>query len=75
MTFSAAPLLAQSTTPAAVVDKLLSLFDAQLPAEKRAVLIDNVKKQTGGSVNRADANAVCSATCKLIFGSPEFQFC
>jgi uncharacterized protein (DUF1800 family) len=69
------PLLMGSVAPAAAVDRLLSLFDAKLDPEKKTALIDAARKATaGGRVTAQNANLVAEEVCKLIFGSPEFQF-
>ncbi|MEQ1934466.1 MAG: DUF1800 domain-containing protein [Fimbriimonadaceae bacterium] len=67
--------LLDSDQPRQAVEKLLSIFDAEMPAEKVNLLVDAATKTSGGSVTRANANIVASAVTKMIFGCPEFQAC
>lgn len=60
--------------PGVVVDKLLSIFDCDLPSEKRAGLVTAATKESGGTVTARNANLVCGAVCKLVCSTPEFQF-
>lgn len=60
--------------PAVVVDRILSVFDVTLAADKRTGLIDAAKKAAGGPVNARNANLVCGAVTKLLCSTPEFQF-
>ncbi|MFY9234082.1 MAG: DUF1800 domain-containing protein [Fimbriimonadaceae bacterium] len=73
-------LLTQRKPPkssADLVDALIENFDAPVPPEKRKVLI-NACDKSGGIEALASPKAAAvmfSAVCRLIFGSPEFQFC
>lgn len=65
--------LLSDRTPEGLVDKLVSVFDAKLPAEKITTLKDTAKKVSGGTVTRLNANETAQAVARMIFGSPEFQ--
>lgn len=68
-------LPAAGAQPRAVVDRLVSVFDAELPAEKMQTLYESATETSGGSVNRQNLQPTMQAVARLIFGSPEFQFC
>ncbi len=72
--YQAAPLF-DSGDPLEVARKLVSVFDANLPEEKVRSIADAVRKASGGNVTVENANAAAHAGARLIFGSPEFQFC
>ncbi len=67
--------LLDSDEPRAAVEKLLSIFDAELPQAKVDILVEAAIKASGGSVSGRNANAVAAAVGRVIFGSPEFQVC
>ncbi|MFN8221202.1 MAG: DUF1800 domain-containing protein [Fimbriimonadales bacterium] len=67
-------LFRANPSPAGVVDTLLSVFDAPLPAARRAPLVAAAEKVCGNAVTERNANATAAAVSRLIFGSPEFQF-
>lgn len=67
--------LLSSDSPDELVDKLLSVFDARLPAEKIQTLKKTAATVSGGSVTAANANTTAQAIGRMIFGSPEFQLC
>ena len=73
--YPTAALLADSATPDAAVHKLASLFDVQLAPQRRAVVVAAAEKASGGRVTAANAGAVAATVARLIFASPEFQFC
>ncbi|MCH8980039.1 MAG: DUF1800 domain-containing protein, partial [Armatimonadetes bacterium] len=58
----------------AVVERLLSIFDAELPPEKIQLLKESAEQAAGGTISRQNLQPVLLATTRLIFGSPEFQF-
>lgn len=60
-------------SPAAVSAKLQSLFDVRLPADKSKQIEKVVSEE--GPLTRANANTIAAKCCRLIFGTPEFQFC
>ncbi len=59
----------------AVADALISLFDAQLPAAKVAQLRQIGEDVAKGAVTARNADVVARAVTRVLFGSPEFQFC
>jgi uncharacterized protein (DUF1800 family) len=64
----------QDPTPKGVVTKLLSVFDAPMPAAKVAQLVQAAQKASGGQVTPQNANPTAAAVARLMFASPEFQF-
>lgn len=72
--FNANFLFVDDPTPAGVVAKLLSVFDAEIPEGKRGGLVAAVEK-VGTRITPQNANQAAAAASRLIFGSPEFQFC
>jgi len=63
-------------TPAELVDRLLSLFDAPENSKLRASLIDAAQKALNGApLDRTNKNTVARKVSTLIFGSPTFQVC
>lgn len=75
LSLPAGPLMGNASSPDAAVDALLDVFDAPMPAAKRAQLIDAAQQALGGQpVTPARANAVATAVLRLVFGAPEFQF-
>ena len=65
----------ETPTPAGVASKLVSLFDAPLPASKMSNLVQAAQRVSGGRIDESNANLVAQTVTKLIFASPEFQFC
>lgn len=70
-------LLQFATTADGMVDKLIEVFDAPMPPAKVKNLRDAALKASGGSgtLTARNVGPVCIAVCRLMFGSPEFQFC
>jgi len=66
----ASPLFAHDSTPEGAAKRLASIFDADLPKDRLGRLAEAAKSASSG-----DANDVASAVARLIFASPEFQFC
>ncbi|HXH60624.1 MAG TPA: DUF1800 domain-containing protein [Fimbriimonadaceae bacterium] len=62
------------STPEAVVDRLLSVFDADLPKKKVQILYEAAKDNSSGPLTPANIEPTLDAVTRLIFGSPEFQF-
>ena len=55
---------------------LLSVFDAPIPKERQPNLVDAARKAIADNGrSRLAPNAVGAAVSRLIFASPEFQFC
>lgn len=75
LNYPAMSLFAADPTPKGAVARLLSVFDAHLPQAKVMQLEKAANDASGGAVSPQNANAVASAVCRLIFGSPEFQLC
>jgi hypothetical protein len=63
-----------ASTPAEVVDRLASLFDAKLNPDRRKILVANAEKEMTGPMNRVMAQKVGSSVSRLLFATPEFQF-
>jgi hypothetical protein len=74
LNFPAAKLF-DSGDPVEVARKLCSVFDAYLPEAKVQAVAEAVRTASGGTVTAQNANAAAHAGSRLIFGSPEFQFC
>ncbi len=69
-------LLAADPTPQGIAQKLCSIYDAPLPPQKVAQLAQAASKEMGTQgLTPQNANKVAASVMKLIFGSPEFQFC
>ncbi|KXK13263.1 MAG: hypothetical protein UZ18_ATM001001992 [Armatimonadetes bacterium OLB18] len=66
-------LFSSDPSPRGVVDKLLSVFDAELSEEQVGQLVAAAEKASEGRVTAQNANQVAAAVSRLIFGSPEFQ--
>lgn len=60
--------------PKALVDRLLSVFDADIPREKVQTLYESATENSGGTVNARNLQPTMQAVTRLIFGTPEFQF-
>jgi uncharacterized protein (DUF1800 family) len=66
----------EGAAPKALVDRLLSVFDAaHIPREKVQTLYASAMETSGGTVNRQNLQPTMQAVTRLIFGTPEFQFC
>lgn len=74
LNYPAAQLL-DDDSPDKLVEKLVSVYDARLPASKIAILKETAKKVSGGTVTTANANETAQAVSRMIFGAPEFQMC
>jgi uncharacterized protein (DUF1800 family) len=73
--YAAYALLQDQPTVEAAVTKLISLFDVELPVEKRRELVHVAMEQSRGTIAEDNANSVAATVCRLMFGTPEFQFC
>ena len=67
-------LFAPSETPAEIADRLVSIFDVQLPAAKREQLRAAAVQASASAGKNDRASAVCNAVARLLFATPEFQF-
>lgn len=63
-----------SGDPAELVDRMLSLFDVAVPAEKKQGLVAAAVKSSAGKVTARNVPVVCGAVTKLLCSTPEFQF-
>ncbi len=68
-------LFQSDPSPAGVVTRLSSIFDVPLKEEHKPVLMEAARKASGGAVTAQNANVTASAVARLIFATPEFQFC
>lgn len=66
-------IFAADPTPNGMAKKLVSVYDAQIPAYKIPKLVEAANKASGGKVTPQNANATAAAITRLIFASPEFQ--
>lgn len=73
--YNAYGLFAADPTPNGLAHKLASIFDAPLPEDKIAKLEAAAYKAVGSTVTEQNANKAAAAACRLMFASPEFQFC
>jgi len=73
--FSAYGLFEKDATPGGVVKKLVSIFDAPIPQSKMGGLVSAAAQAMGGSLTEDNANRTADSVARLIFASPEFQFC
>ncbi len=69
------PLLRNDPTPEGVVKSLCSIFDAPFDKDKQKQLVRAATAAMTERLNPRNANAVAISVCKVIFASPEFQFC
>ena len=69
-------LLAGDPTPMGIAQKLASIYDAPFSNAKLATLAQAANQALNGQeLTQQNANAVAADVLRLIFGSPEFQFC
>lgn len=69
-------ILSPDPTPAGIAQKLCSLYDAPLSPQKMQTLAKAAESSLAGKpLSNANANKVANDVLRLIFGSPEFQFC
>lgn len=66
-------LISDNPTPENLVATLISVFDAQVPDQKRKSMLEAAQK-VGSRYTIQTANRAANAVARLIFGSPEFQF-
>jgi len=58
----------------AIVSKLLTVLDIQLPKPKVDIVVAAAEKQAGKDITKS-RQAVVVLASRLVFSSPEFQFC
>jgi uncharacterized protein (DUF1800 family) len=73
--FRADSLFGAQDSMADVVRKLASVFDVQVDPKQEKVLIEAAEAASGGRITIANAGPTARAVCRLMFGTPEFQFC
>lgn len=73
--YNAFGLFANDPTPHGIATKLVSVFDAPLSNKKVEELENATWKAVGSSITEANANKGAAAAARLLFASPEFQFC
>lgn len=64
-------LFQSDPTPVGIVNRMISLLDANVPEVKKKTLQDAAAEQ--GKLTARNANAIAHTVGRLIFGSPEFQ--
>lgn len=69
------PLFANNVQLDAVVARLLSLLDAELPENKVRALNHCAMEISQGALTAQNSNHVAGQVSRLIFGCPEYQFC
>jgi uncharacterized protein (DUF1800 family) len=69
-------ILAGDPTPMGIAQKLASMYDAPLQQAKLSTLALAASQSLNGQeLSQKNANNVAADVLRLIFGSPEFQFC
>lgn len=69
-------VLAGDPTPMGIAQKLASMYDAPFSAAKLQTLAQAAQQSLNGQeLTQQNANTVAADVLRLIFGSPEFQFC
>jgi len=71
--FQSFPIFEKDPTPEGLTKKLVSIFDAPIPAYKLPKLVEAAKIATKGPLTRQNANVASAAVTRLIFAAPEFQ--
>ena len=64
-------------TPEKIIDAMLDVFDGEIPAEKRTLLVKTCSNLGGaGSINDKEAASIMMAeVMKLLVAAPEYQVC
>lgn len=75
LSFGSFGLFQSDPTPTGVARKLVSVFDAPLSDDKVEHLATAAWKAVGSQITEANANKAAAAAARLLFASPEFQFC
>lgn len=73
--FTSYDLFREDRSAKGVSEKLVSIFDAPLPPSKMAELESAASKTMGGRLTVTNSNQVADSVVRLIFASPEYQFC
>lgn len=64
-----------SLPPATVVNRVLSLYDVKVPDSHRAILENAAQKAYDAGDGSGSLASAVTAVTKLLFATPEFQFC
>ncbi len=72
--YPAFTLLGSDPTPEGAVRILVQTLDIKMPQGKLNQLIRAAREASQGTVTQKNAAFVATSVCRLIFGSPEFQF-
>lgn len=75
LAFRADQLFSAGASMSEVVRKLASVFDVRMDAKQEALLVDAAENASGGRITPLNAGVTARAVCRLMFGTPEFQFC
>lgn len=68
-------ILGGISSPADAVDRIISILDAGALEEKKEILVSAAVEASGGRMTPQNSGKVWQSVTKLIFGSPEYQFC
>ncbi len=67
-------LIGNGVRPEVLVNRMLSLMDAELPDETVGKLVAISETASGGRVTRQNVRGVMNEIARPMFGTPEFQF-
>ena len=73
--FTSFNLFTKDPTPNGIARKLISIFDAPIPEGKVGELVSAAAQASSGTLTEENSNKTADAVARLIFASPEFQFC
>lgn len=73
--FTAFEIFQADPSPEGIAAKLVSIFDAPLPKERMPGLVEAARKASGSRLTEGNANKTADAVARLLFATPEFQFC
>ena len=73
--FTPFSLFDKDPTPGGIAAKLVSVFDAPIAEEKIGELVSAAAQTSSGTLTPDNANKTADSVARLIFASPEFQFC
>jgi uncharacterized protein (DUF1800 family) len=67
-------LFADDPTPRGVVDRLSTILDAPMSADRRRIAEEAAAKALGRGLNAQNAPVVGASVARMLFATPEFQF-
>lgn len=73
--FTSLGLFEKDLSPTGVAETLVSIFDAPVESSKISALAAAAEKASGGEINPTNVDKSAAAVAKLLFSTPEFQFC